>query len=73
MTSLPLGADHAQPANATARHGDAAVVRGVAALLVLLAFAALFVVPRPAAFLVSPTIAAGALALFAAARWRRRG
>ena len=71
MTSLPVGATHAQPANET-RNGDAVVVRGVAAFLALLALASLFVVPRPAAYVVAATIVAGALGLFFAARWRRR-
>lgn len=71
MTSLPVEAGHQSPTRASSRGGDAAVVRAIAAVLVLLALVALFVVERPAAYGVAATIVLGALGLFAAARWRR--
>lgn len=71
MTSLPVGSEHRQPAIETDRRGDAVVIRGVAALLVLVAFASLFVIAQPASFVVAASIAVGALGLFAAARWTR--
>lgn len=53
------------------RQGDATVVRGIAAALVLLALVALLLIERPAAYGVAATILVGAVGLFAAARWRR--
>ena len=71
MSSLPVSAtEERQPT--LVRSGDATVVRGVAAFLVLLALAALLVVPGPAGWGVAATIVVGAVALFAAASWRRR-
>lgn len=70
MTSLPVSSTKTAT-QTTARSGDAAVVRGIAAGLVLLALAALLLVERPAAYGVAATILASALGLFAAANWRR--
>lgn len=72
MTSLPVGATQGQNATqTTTSHGDSVVVRSIAAFLVLLALVALLVIERPAAYGIAATILAGAIGLFAAARWRR--
>ena len=70
MTTLPMGTSQ-NATQTTTRNGDAVVVRAIAAGLVLLALVALLVVERPTAFVVAGTILAGAIGLFAAARWRR--
>ena len=70
MTTLPMGTSQTAT-QTTTRNGDAVVIRGIAAALVVLALVAVLVVERPAAYVVAATIMVGALGLFAAARWRR--
>lgn len=70
MSSLPVHATKEQQ-EGFSRPGDATVVRGIAAVLVILALAAILAIERPAAYGVAATILVSALALFAAARWRR--
>ena len=70
MSSVPVNANETRQ-HETSRPGDAVVVRGIAAFLVLLALVALLVVPGAARFVVAATILASGVGLFAAASWRR--
>ena len=72
MTSVPSTLTALGQTQSRMQRGDAVVVRGIAAFLTLLALTALLVVERPAAYGVSASILALAVALFAAAAWRAR-
>lgn len=69
--ALPLGATTEPTTKQMTARGDAAAVRGIAATLLVLALCALLLIERPTAYVVAGTIVAVAVALFAAASWRR--